>query len=91
MARLVNCIKLKKQAEGLDLPPIPGELGKRIWQSVSKEAWEEWKKLQTMIINEYALNCADAKVRAHITEQCERYFFGEGIDPIPKRTPIKKS
>lgn len=93
MARTIYCIKLKKEAEGLDYPPVPGELGKRIFESVSKEAWEEWKQLQTMIINEYGLNCADPKVRAHVAEQCERYFFGKGIEPIPNRTPVaeKKS
>ncbi len=88
MARTIYCIKLKKEAEGLDYPPVPGELGKRIFESVSKEAWEEWKQLQTMIINEYGLNCADPKVRAHVAEQCERYFFGQGIDPIPNHTPV---
>jgi len=88
MARMVHCVKLNKEAAGLELPPIPGELGQRIWKSVSQEAWEEWKKLQTMIINEYGLNCADPKVRSHIAEQCERYFFGEGIDPIPNHTPV---
>lgn len=87
MAHKVQCVKLKTEAEGLDFPPIGGELGKRIWKEVSKEAWEEWKKLQTMIINEYGLNCADPKVRAHINEQCERYFFGEGIDPVPNHVP----
>ena len=51
MARTVHCIKLNKDAEGLDFPPVPGELGKRIWAEVSKEAWEDWKKLQTMMIN----------------------------------------
>ncbi len=86
MPRMVECIKLKKTAEGLDYPPVPGELGKRIWASVSKQAWSEWMNLQTMMINEYGLNCADPKVRRHISEQCERYFFGPGIDPIPKRT-----
>lgn len=63
MARTVHCIKLNKDAEGLDFPPVPGELGKRIWAEVSKEAWEDWKKLQTMMINEYGLNCADPKIR----------------------------
>lgn len=90
MAHKVNCIKLKHEAEGLDFPPVPGELGKRVYENVSKEAWEEWKKLQTMMINEYGLNCADPQVRKHISEQCERYFFGDGIDPIPNATPVAK-
>ena len=58
MARMVQCIKLKKEAEGLDYPPFPGELGKRIWQHVSKEAWADWTRLQTMMVNEYGLNLA---------------------------------
>jgi hypothetical protein len=56
MARTVNCIKLGKEAEGLDFPPYPGELGKRIWESVSKEAWAAWLKHQTMLVNENRLN-----------------------------------
>ena len=91
MARIVHCAKLKKDAEGLDFPPIGGPLGQRIYDSISKEAWEEWKKLQTTIINEYALNCADPNVRAHIKTQCEKFLFGEGIDPIPNYTPVAKT
>ena len=60
MARMVQCIKLGKEAEGLDFPPYPGELGKRIWESVSKEAWAAWLKQQTMLVNENRLNLADA-------------------------------
>ena len=59
MARTVNCLKLKREAEGLDYPPYPGELGTRIWQSISKEAWEEWKQVQTRLVNENRLNLAD--------------------------------
>ena len=90
MARTVHCIKLNKDAEGLDFPPAPGELGKRIWAEVSKEAWEDWKKLQTMMINEYGLNCADPKIRKHLMEQCERYFFGEGVEAVPNHVPVEE-
>ena len=61
MARTVNCLKLKREAEGLDYPPYPGELGTRIWQSISKEAWEEWKQVQTRLVNENRLNLADSR------------------------------
>lgn len=61
MARTVNCIKLGKEAEGLDFPPYPGDLGKRIWESVSKQAWADWIKHQTMLVNENRLNLADAR------------------------------
>ena len=56
MARTVNCIKLGREAEGLDLPPYPGALGQRVFENVSKEAWQQWIKMQTMLINENRLN-----------------------------------
>src|SRR5512138_778064 len=59
MARMVNCVKLGKEAEGLEFPPVPGELGKRIWENVSKEAWAGWLRHQTMLVNENRLNPAD--------------------------------
>ena len=59
MARMVQCIKLNKEAEGMDFAPLPGELGKKIWNEVSKEAWAAWLKHQTMLINENRLNMAD--------------------------------
>ena len=80
MARMVNCIKLKKEAEGLDFPPYPGELGKRLWESVSKEAWKLWLEQQKMLVNENRLNLADAKARKYLEEQMLRHFFGEGAD-----------
>ena len=80
MARTVQCIKLNKEAEGLDFAPVPGELGKKIWQSVSKEAWAAWLKQQTMLINENRLNMADARARQYLIKQTEKYFFGEGAD-----------
>ena len=58
MARMVNCIKLKREAEGLDYPPYPGELGKKLWESVSKEAWKGWLEHQKMLVNENRLNLA---------------------------------
>ncbi len=61
MTRTVYCIKLNKEADGLDLPPYPGELGKRILTSVSKQAWAAWLKHQTMLVNENRLNLADAQ------------------------------
>ena len=64
MARTVQCIKLGKEAEGLDFPPYPGELGKRIYDGVSKEAWAGWLKHQTMLVNENRLNLAESKADA---------------------------
>jgi Fe-S cluster biosynthesis and repair protein YggX len=80
MARTVNCIYLKKEAEGLAFPPYPGELGKRMYEQVSKEAFEVWKKHQTMLVNENRLNLADARARQYLARQMEQFFFGEGAD-----------
>ena len=80
MARTVHCIKLDRDAEGLDFPPYPGELGKKIYESVSKEAWAAWLKHQTMLVNENRLNLADSRARKYLATQVERHFFGEGAD-----------
>lgn len=80
MPRTVHCVLLKKEAEGLDFAPYPGELGTRIYNNVSKEAWAQWMKHQTMLVNENRLNLADARARQYLARQMERYFFGEGAD-----------
>ena len=87
MARTVNCIKLGREAEGLDFTPYPGELGKRIFENVSKEAWQQWIRLQTMIINENRLNLADQRHRQYLAEQLEKHFFGEGAEQIQGYAP----
>jgi Fe-S cluster biosynthesis and repair protein YggX len=80
MARTVQCVKLNKQAEGLDFAPYPGELGKKIFDSVSKEAWAAWLKHQTMLVNENRLNLADQRARKYLAQQMEKHFFGDGAD-----------
>ena len=80
MARMIHCVKLGIEAEGLDFPPVPGAMGKRLWESVSKEAWAAWQKHQTMLVNENRLNLADARARQYLMSQMENYFFGEGAD-----------
>ena len=83
MVRMVQCIKLLREAEGLDFPPYPGELGKRIFEKVSREAWADWIKHQTMLVNENRLNLSDIKARKYLAEQMEAHFFGAGAeDPI---------
>ena len=82
MARTVHCIKLGQEAEGLDFPPYPGELGKRIYQNVSKQAWAGWVKHQTMLVNENRLTLADARARQYLAGQMEAYFFGDGADAV---------
>ena len=78
MARMVHCVKLDKDAEGLERPTYPGELGKRIYENVSKEAWQKWLGHQTMLINEYRLTPIDPKARKFLEEEMEKFFFGEG-------------
>lgn len=87
MARTIHCIKLGKEAEGLDFPPYPGELGKRIFENVSKEAWAAWLKHQTMLLNENRLNLADARARQYLARQMEKHFFGEGADAAAGYVP----
>ncbi len=77
MARMVNCVKLKREAEGLAAPPYPGEMGVRIWQSVSKEAWELWIQTQTRLVNENRLNLADARARKYLAQQMESFLFDD--------------
>lgn len=78
MARSVQCIKLGEVAEGLDFAPWPGDLGRRIFDNVSKQAWSQWLAHQTMLINENRLNPLDPKTRAFIAVEMEKYFFGDG-------------
>lgn len=78
MTRMVHCVKLNKDAEGLERAPYPGELGKRIFESVSKEAWQQWMRHQTILINENRLSPIDPKHRAFLEQEMEKFFFGEG-------------
>jgi Fe-S cluster biosynthesis and repair protein YggX len=78
MAKTVHCVRLGREAEGLDFQPYPGELGKRIYDNVSKEAWQEWLAHQTMLINEYRLSLMDPKAKEFLEKQMEAFFFGEG-------------
>jgi Fe-S cluster biosynthesis and repair protein YggX len=80
MARTVQCVYLKREAEGLDFSVYPGDLGKRIYENVSKEAFEAWKKHQTMLVNENRLNLADARSRQYLARQMESFFFGGGVE-----------
>ena len=80
MARTVQCVYLKREAEGLDFSVYPGELGKRIYENISKEAFEAWKKHQTMLVNENRLNLADARARQYLARQMESFFFGGGAE-----------
>ncbi|MFC4819190.1 oxidative damage protection protein [Dokdonella ginsengisoli] len=80
MTRTVHCVKLQREGEGLAFAPWPGELGRRIYEQVSKQAWQEWLAHQTMLINENRLNPLDAKTREFIAAEMEKYFFGGGSE-----------
>ncbi|MDQ3268576.1 MAG: oxidative damage protection protein [Pseudomonadota bacterium] len=80
MTRMVQCIKLGHEAEGLERAPYPGELGQRIFEQVSKEAWAAWLKHQTMLVNENRLNLAEAHARKYLAQQMENHFFGDGAE-----------
>jgi Fe-S cluster biosynthesis and repair protein YggX len=87
MTRMVQCVKLGKEAEGLAFQPYPGELGKRIFENVSKEAWQMWMQHQTMLINEYRLNPLDPQAKAFIENEMEKFFFGGGAEAPEEYVP----
>jgi len=74
---MVQCTKLKREAEGLDYPPYPGDLGVRIWREISKEAWIDWTNIQTRLVNENRLNLADARARKYLAQQMKSYLFDD--------------
>lgn len=87
MSRMVKCIKLGREAEGLDFSPYPGEIGRKIFENVSKEAWKQWLEQQKMLVNENRLNLADKKARDYLVEQMNKHFFGSGADPAQGYVP----
>ena len=80
MTRMVQCVKLGKEAEGLEYLPYPGELGQKIYENVSKQGWEMWVGHQTMLMNEYRLTPVDPKARKFLEVEMEKFFFGEGSE-----------
>ena len=87
MTRMVNCIKLNKEAEGLDRAPYPGALGQRILDNVSKEAWQGWLRHQTILINENRLSPINPEHRAFLEKEMDNYFFGTGAELPAEFTP----
>ena len=84
MSRMVLCVKLNREAEGLDKAPYPGELGQRIFENVSREGWQQWLKQQTILINEYRLSPIDPKSRSFLEQEMEKYFFGGDVQNPPE-------
>jgi Fe-S cluster biosynthesis and repair protein YggX len=80
MSRTVFCHYLQREAEGLDRVPYPGELGKRIYEQISKPAWQDWLRHQTMLINEYRLSALEPKARKFLVEEMEKFLFGGGAE-----------
>ena len=89
MARMVRCVLLKQELPGLERPPYPGALGQRIYEQVSAQAWQQWLRHQTMLINEYRLSVIEPKARKFLVEEMEKFFFGEGASKPEGYTPEK--
>ena len=87
MARTVQCVILKREAEGLDYAPYPGELGQRIYENVSKEAWQQWLGHQTVLINEYRLTPIEPEARQFLATEMEKFFFGGGSEKPKEYVP----
>lgn len=83
MTRTVTCSLLRIPADGLDYQPYPGDLGKRIYDNVSKQAWQQWLAHQTMLINENRLSPIEPKARKFLEGEMEKFFFGGGSDKPP--------
>lgn len=87
MTHTVHCKKLGIPAEGLASAPYPGELGKRIYENISKQAWDLWMAHQTMLINEYKLSLVDKKSREFLSQEMEKFLFGGQAEKPPGYTP----
>lgn len=86
--RTIFCKKLQKEAEGLAFAPYPGPLGERIFNEISKEAWQDWQKTQTMLINEYRLNLMDAEARKFLEGEMQKFLFeGQDVRPDEYQAP----
>ena len=83
MSRIVNCVVLGIDSEGLDRLTYPGDLGQRIFDNVSKLAWQRWLGHQTMLINEYRLTPIEPKAREFLEQEMEKFFFGDGSERPP--------
>lgn len=91
MTHLIYCMKLQKNAEGFSQPPMPGEMGRKIHEHISIEAWQLWLNHQTMLINENRLSMADPKARSFISAEMEKFLFGAGSEKPAGYVPIDSS
>ena len=84
MSRKVQCVKMGEELDGLDFLPFPGELGQKVFDHVSKEAWKQWLGQQTILINEYRLSSLDPKARSFLTEEMQKYLFNDEDLDMPE-------
>ena len=89
MSRVIKCVMLGPGAEGLDYAPYPGELGKRVFENVSKQAWQRWLEHQTILINEYRLSPIEPEARKFLETEMDKFFFGEGSAAPKEFVPEK--
>jgi Fe-S cluster biosynthesis and repair protein YggX len=89
MAKMIYCNKLKREAEALDFPPYPGALGQKIQEQISKTAWQQWLSHQTMLINEYRLSMVDPKAREFLSQEMQKFLFGEGSEKPAGYKPVE--
>lgn len=91
MSRTVFCRRYQKELEGLDRPPYPGAKGQDLFDNISKQAWGDWMKFQTMLINERQLNMMDMTARTYLSEQMDKFFAGEQTDQVEGYVPPEAS
>ncbi|MBF6058764.1 MULTISPECIES: oxidative damage protection protein [Thiomicrorhabdus] len=84
MSRKVQCVKMGEELDGMDFPPFPGELGERVYNNVSKEAWKQWLAQQTILINEYRLSSLDPKARSFLMEEMQKFLFSDEDIDMPE-------
>ena len=89
MARMVQCVKLGKEAEGLDKPPFKGPMGEKVFENISKDAWKMWLEHSKMLSNEYRLDLTSEQGQHIWMTEMEKYFFGEGSSAPPEFVPEK--
>ena len=88
MVKMVNCVRLKKEAEALDKAPYFGELGQKIFENVSKDGWKEWLQFQTILINENKLSPIKPEDRKFLEDQMDNFFFGDGGGEVVAPAPV---
>lgn len=86
---MVNCIKLKREAEALEKPPLKGDVGQKIFDNVSKEGWRMWLEHSKMLVNEFRLDLTDPRAQKLWFDEMEKYFWGEGAAPPPEFKPVE--